>query len=123
MEINPRLSASVEVAVRAGVDFPYLLYQWASGGPIERLAGYRIGGWIRHLGGDIATTIAALRQRGRPGVPSPVRTLLQFGLSFLKPMAYDYLSWRDPLPAVKAATTFTRGAIKGLASRMRKNGA
>lgn len=123
MEINPRLSASVEVAVRAGVDFPYLLYQWASGGPIERLAGYRIGGWIRHLGGDIATTIAALRQRGRPGVPSPVRTLLQFGLSFLKPMAYDYLSWRDPLPAVKATTTFTRGAIKGLASRMRKNGA
>src|SRR6202023_1089385 len=27
MEINPRLSASVEIAVRSGVDFPYLLYQ------------------------------------------------------------------------------------------------
>src|SRR2546422_580681 len=54
MEINPRLSASVEVAVRAGVDFPYLLYQWASGGPIDKVAGYRIGGWVRHLGGGIA---------------------------------------------------------------------
>lgn len=31
MEINPRLSASVELAVRAGVDFPYLMYQWAAG--------------------------------------------------------------------------------------------
>src|SRR5436189_81668 len=123
MEINPRLSASVEVAVRAGVDFPYLLYQWASGEPIDRVAAYRTGGWIRDLGGDITTMIGALRQRGRPGITSPVQTLLQFGLSFLKPMAYDYLSWRDPLPAVKAATTFTRGAIKGLASRMRKNGA
>src|SRR5437762_10978679 len=76
MEINPRLSASVEVAVRAGVDFPYLLYQWASGGPIERVASYRTGGWIRDLGGGITTTLAALRQRGRPGGTPPVRTLL-----------------------------------------------
>ena len=123
MEINPRLSASVEVAVRAGVDFPYLVYQWASGEPIDRVTGYRTGGWIRDLGGDITTMIAALRQRGRPGITSPAQTLLQFGLSFLKPMAYDYLSWRDPLPAVRATTTFARGAVRGLASRMRKNGA
>jgi len=122
MEINPRLSASVEVAVRAGVDFPYLLYQWASGGPIERITGYRTGGWIRDLGGDITTTIAALRQRGRPGITSPVQTVLQFGLSFFRPMAYDYLSWRDPLPAVKATTTFARNAARGVVSRVRKNG-
>ena len=122
MEINPRLSASVEVAVRAGVDFPYLFYKWASGGPIERVTGYRIGGWIRDLGGDITTTIAALRQRGRPGISSPVQTVLQFGLSFFRPMAYDYLSWRDPLPAVKATTTFARNAARGVVSRVRKNG-
>ncbi len=121
MEINPRLSASVEVAVRAGVDFPHLLYQWASGGPIERVGGYRIGGWMRHLGGDIATTIAALRQRGRPGVTPPVQTLVDFGLSFLKPMAYDYLNWKDPLPAVKATTDFTRHAMSRLVSRVMKD--
>jgi predicted ATP-grasp superfamily ATP-dependent carboligase len=121
MEINPRLSASVEVAVRAGVDFPYLLYQWASGGPIERVAGYRVGGWIRHLGGDIATTIAALRQRGRPSVTPPLCALVDFGLSFLKPMAYDYLTWSDPLPAIRATTDFTRHAVSRVASRMRKD--
>ncbi len=121
MEINPRLSASVEVAVRAGVDFPCLLYQWASGGPIERVASYRIGGWMRHLGGDITTTIAALRQQGRPGVSPPARALLDFGLSFLKPMAYDYWSWQDPLPAIRATTGFTRGAVSKLASRVRNN--
>src|SRR5207245_38930 len=65
MEINPRLSASVEVAVRAGVDFPYLLYQWASGEPIDRVAAYRTGGWIRALGGDVTPAMAALRGRGR----------------------------------------------------------
>ncbi len=121
MEINPRLSASVEVAVRAGVDFPYLLYQWASGGPIERVTGYRIGGWIRHLGGDIGTTIASLRQRGRPGVTPPMRALLDFGIAFLKPMAYDYLTWNDPVPAIRAAADFTREAMSRVASGRRKD--
>jgi predicted ATP-grasp superfamily ATP-dependent carboligase len=120
MEINPRLSASVEVAVRAGVDFPYLLYQWASGGPIARVAGYRIGGWMRHLGGDIATTIAALQERDRPEVTPPAQALLDFGLSFLRPMAYDYLLWNDPLPAVSATTNFARSAFRRLASRVGK---
>ena len=121
MEINPRLSASVEVAVRAGVDFPYLVYQWASGLPIQPVPDYRVGGWIRHLGGDVWTTYALLKQRGRPGVPPPVRSVLDFGLSFLKPMAYDYLDWRDPLPAVRAVGGFTRDVVKKLLSR-RQNG-
>src|SRR3989440_1516938 len=121
MEINPRLSASVEVAVRAGVDFPNLVYQWASGGPIERVPCYRIGGWMRHLGGDIGTTLAALRERGRPGATSPLRALLDFGIAFLKPMAYDYFTWSDPLPAIRAATDFTRQAMNRFASRVRKD--
>src|SRR6266516_3986433 len=57
MEINPRLSASVEVAVRAGVDFPLLLYQWAKGDRIDRVTGYRVGGWMRDLRVEIQTTI------------------------------------------------------------------
>jgi predicted ATP-grasp superfamily ATP-dependent carboligase len=122
MEINPRLSASVEVAVRAGVDFPYLLYQWAIGGPIERVAGYRTGGWVRDLGGDITTLITALRQRGRPGITPPLRTLVDFGLSFFRPTAYDYVYWNDPLPAIKASAAFTRNIIRNVASHWRKNG-
>src|SRR6266581_4761693 len=121
MEINPRLSASVEVAVRAGVDFPYLLYQWASGGPIEKVDGYRTGGWMRHLGGDITRLIPALGERGRPGGTPPVRTLLDFGLSFLRPMGYDYVDWTDPLPAVRATTGFTHRAMRKLVSRLTNN--
>jgi predicted ATP-grasp superfamily ATP-dependent carboligase len=120
MEINARLSASVEVAVRAGVDFPYLLHQWAAGERIDRVEGYRVGGWMRHLGGDIETTIDTLDQRGRPGVTPPLQTLLAFGLSFLRPMAYDYFDWRDPGPAVRASTEFSRGMIKRMDSRLRK---
>lgn len=121
MEINPRLSASVEVAVRAGVDFPYLLYQWASGEAVDRVAGYRLGGWMRHLGGDIETTIESLHQRGRPGVAPPVRALLDFGRAFLQPTGYDYVNWQDPLPAVRATTDYTRGAMQRVLSRVKRS--
>lgn len=108
MEINPRLSASVEIAVRCGVDFPFLLYQWASGGRVDKVDSYRAGAWMRYLQGDILATVSSLRQRGRPEVASPARALLDFGLSFFTRTGYDYMNWRDPLPAVTAMTDFTR---------------
>ncbi len=120
MEINPRLSASVEIAVRAGVDFPFLLYQWARGGPVDRVATYQTGGWMRHLGADIEVTIAAWQERGRPGVASPARALLGFGRSFLTPMGYDYFDWADPRPAVQAARGFMRASARRVVSRMRR---
>ncbi|GAC1388684.1 MAG: hypothetical protein NVSMB49_01590 [Ktedonobacteraceae bacterium] len=113
MEINPRLSASVEIAVRSGVDFPHLLYQWASGEPIDTITNYRVGKWMRYLKGDIMTTIAALQQRGRPGVTPPVQSLVGFCLSFFVPMGYDYLDWKDPVPALQATTSFTRSWVGG----------
>lgn len=117
MEINPRLSASVEVAVRAGVDFPLLLYQWAAGAPIESVSGYREGGWMRHLGGDVETTLAALEERGRPGVSPPARVLLDFGLAFFKVTGYDYLDWRDPRPALRATSRYSGRLFERILSR------
>lgn len=106
MEINPRLSASIELAVREGVDFPYLIYQWASGEAITEVKSYHVGGWMRNLGGDFATTAAAIQERGRPGVPPPLRSILAFCASFFVPMGYDYLDWRDPKPALVATAGF-----------------
>jgi predicted ATP-grasp superfamily ATP-dependent carboligase len=113
MEINPRLSASVEIAVRSGVDFPYLLYQWASGAPIDKVENYRVGIWMRYLTGDIMSTIGALQQSGRPGVTPPVQAIRDFWLSFLTPMHYDYLDWQDLVPAVRASSNFMRGWVGG----------
>ncbi len=106
MEINPRLNMAIAHAVHAGVDFPFLLYQWAGGEQIERVKSYRTGGWMRHLNGDIRATAAAVRQRGRPGVPSPARAIFDFCLSFFIPMKYDYVDWRDLRPAWTATKGF-----------------
>ncbi|GCF08208.1 carboxylate--amine ligase [Dictyobacter arantiisoli] len=117
MEINPRLSASVEVAVRAGIDFPYLLYQWASGERLQPIKGYQIGRWMRYLGGDIVSTVEALEARGRPGVTSPVQTLLNFGTSFFIPTGYDYVDWQDLSPAWIASKDFLSRAKKQVGQR------
>ena len=95
--------------MRAGIDFPYLLYQWANGERIDVVEGYRTGVWMRHLGGDISTTIASIWQRGRPGVPGPARAIGAFCASFFVPMGYDYLDWSDPRPLWTAAVGFPRG--------------
>lgn len=120
MEINPRLSASVEVAIRAGVDFPWLVYQWASAQQVDRVEGYRVGGWMRHLGADIDTTLSAVLARGRPGTPAPGRAVLDFGRSFLRPAGYDYFSWRDPGPAVAATAGFVRDVARRAVARARR---
>jgi predicted ATP-grasp superfamily ATP-dependent carboligase len=119
MEINPRLSASVEIAVRSGVDFPHLLFQWASGGRIDRVPTYRVGRRMRYLKGDVMSTIATFRDAGRPGNTPPLPTLLSFCASFFKPTGYDYLDWRDPIPAVRATAAFTRSAWRKLMRRKR----
>jgi len=114
MEINARLSASVEVAVRAGVDFPHLLYQWASGERIGRVTGYRVGRWMRFLRGDFVTTLESLAQRGRPDVPPPLTALYDFTTAFFVPSGYDYFAWNDPAPGWTAARDFGRVAMRYL---------
>jgi len=50
IEINPRVPAGVESAMRAGIDFPYLWYQLAMGEPVKKQTDYRCDGikfrWI-----------------------------------------------------------------------------
>ena len=113
MEINPRLSASVEIAVRSGVDFPYLLYQWAIGDKIDQVQSYHVGNWMRYLKGDIMTTIEAIQQHGRPGVTPPIQSILDFCSSCFIPMRYDYVDLKDVKPAFIATRDFTSHWIGG----------
>jgi hypothetical protein len=106
MEINPRLSASVEVAVRAGVDFPRLLYAWAAGLPVPTALTYREGVRMRWLGGDVKWLVTVLRQRGRPDVPPPAQAVKMFARDCFLPYAYDYVTLGDLGPAVVATTKF-----------------
>lgn len=103
MEINPRLTSGIEIAVCAGIDFPYLVYQWANQEPIDRIDGYRSGVRMRYLEGDLLTTLQTFAQRGRPGVTPPAKALAEFVATFFVPTGYDYFDWQDLRPALSAA--------------------
>jgi predicted ATP-grasp superfamily ATP-dependent carboligase len=50
LEINPRFWGTIELAVRAGLDFPWLTARLAREGDVESVTGYRIGlrcRWVR----------------------------------------------------------------------------
>jgi thioredoxin reductase/predicted ATP-grasp superfamily ATP-dependent carboligase len=103
MEINPRLSASVELAVRAGVPFPRLLYDWAAGERLRACAAYRSGVRMRWLGGDVAWLRKVLSTQGQPDSPPSRQALRVFLGDFARPAGYDYLGARDPRPALVAS--------------------
>jgi predicted ATP-grasp superfamily ATP-dependent carboligase len=122
MEINSRLTAGISHAIYAGVDFPYMLYRWACGERIDAVQSYAVGKWMRYLSGDIAATAASIRQRGRPGVNPPARAMLDFMTAFFIPAHYDYLDWRDPLPAWAATAGWLRGLPKLVSSAFSRGG-
>jgi predicted ATP-grasp superfamily ATP-dependent carboligase len=112
MEINARLSASVEIAVRAGVDFPLLLYRWAAGEPLRPVPSFRTGVRMRWLGGDVAWLRQTLASRGRPETEPALRAVGSFCADFLRPASYDYVDGGDLRPALAAAGSWATRAVR-----------
>jgi predicted ATP-grasp superfamily ATP-dependent carboligase len=119
MEINPRLSASVEVAVRAGIDFPRLVHAWATGSTLEQMS-YRPGVRMRWLGGDIMWVLDNMRFRDRPDAVPVGRAVWAFAHDFTQPSGYDYLARDDLRPAAIATMSAARSAARSITKRLSK---
>jgi predicted ATP-grasp superfamily ATP-dependent carboligase len=120
MEINSRLSASVEIAVRAGVDFPLLLYQWAAGESIQAPPAYRSGRRMRHLKGDVGWLKEALRDPGHPDAPPRTTAIASFLAAFARPSGYDYWDRGDPAPAALLASRVVRALPRRIVKALRR---
>ncbi len=88
MEINPRISQSVELATRAGVDFPLMQLEWARGGTIPTPPSPVIGLRLGWLAGDLRLMVGAIA-----GSPPPQPKLG----STLRSFTSDYLLHRTHL--------------------------
>jgi predicted ATP-grasp superfamily ATP-dependent carboligase len=108
MEINSRLSASVETAVRAGVDFPLLLYRWAAGLSLREVSAYRRGYRMRHLKGDVSWLKEALRDPEHPDAAPAAAAIASFLAAFGRSPGYDYWDRSDPRPAALVASRAAR---------------
>jgi predicted ATP-grasp superfamily ATP-dependent carboligase len=121
MEVNPRLNASVELAVRAGVNIPLLLYRWAAGAPLQPVPGYRPGRRLRWLHGDVEWLREVRRHPQHPDAPGSLSALGAFIAEFIRPVGYDYWDRRDPGPAARIASRVARSIPGQIARRLRRH--
>lgn len=119
MEINGRFWGSLQLAVDADLNLPFMLYQLTCGRPVETPpAGYRVGVKSRWLLGDLDHLLARLFKstdalRLPPGYPSRVRCALEFVRFFQKDLHYEVERWNDAGPARHEWCAYVKAMVKG----------
>jgi predicted ATP-grasp superfamily ATP-dependent carboligase len=103
MEINPRLAGTLENAMHSGVNLPLMVWQWATGQPVQPVLSYRNGVRTRWLAGDLRWLWDSMTLQGRPDTMGRARSVWTFGWEFLRTSHYDFLDPRDMGPAVASA--------------------
>ena len=92
IEVNPRFWGTLQLAIAAGVDFPYLLWKLCREGDIEPVREYRLGlhfRWI--LPGDL------LHFRRNP---RRFRDMPRYLRHLVGNVTHAIFSWDDPLPVL-----------------------
>jgi len=123
MEINGRLWGSLQLAIDAGVDFPYLIYQAALGKNPKKVEKFEEGIKTRWLLGDLDHLLIILLRRRRllclpRDYPGKFKTLAQFLKSFFEARTYQEI-WKrdDPGPAINEIRSWINAGIKSLKKR------
>jgi len=102
MEVNPRFWSSLPFTIQAGVDFPALYWQQATGGSVETPPDYDVGVAGHLLWGEVLHLQSILRD-DYPLVerPSFLRSLADVAGSLVRSPRFDYLDRRDPGPFLR----------------------
>jgi predicted ATP-grasp superfamily ATP-dependent carboligase len=106
MEINGRFWGSLQLAIDAGLNIPYLLYQVMSGQSVAIPDNsYRVGTQSRWFLGDLDHLLMRLTRSDAalhlgPEVPSRWRCAVEFARLFRRDLHYEVESLSDPRPAL-----------------------
>ena len=117
MEVNGRFWGSLQLAIDAGLNFPYLLYQLAAGEPLELPPnGYRIGVKSRWLLGDLDHLLLRLRKKDAelslpPGSPTKLEVLMDFCRFYQRGTRYEVLRLNDPRPFAYELRQYVRNLL------------
>ena len=123
MEINARLAGTIENAVHSGVDFPLMIWQWATGLPVNRVEDYRTGVRTRWLLGDIRWLRDNQNRIGRPDSVSKSRARWIFTTEFIRTHHYDCVDRRDLGPAIAELQVIATSAASRIQRAYRRAGA
>jgi len=117
MEINPRFWGSLCVAVKAGVDLPYLLYRMSMDGDTKSTFSYKTGVKGRYLEQDFLYIISTFKDAlsNSSFWSRKSLKLLASWLRFYEPgLFYDFLNVDDPLPFMFSSALLPLGLARFL---------
>ena len=97
LDINPRLWTWATLGARAGIDFPYLLWQMLLGLPVQEKVGRTDVRWVRMIT-DVPAAIHEMA-RGRLSPGAYVRSLRS-------PLEFSVTALDDPLPGLVEVPLF-----------------
>ena len=113
LEINGRFWGSLQLAVDAGIDFPYLLYRMAVDGDVEQAFSYREGVRLRWWPADLDSLL--LRFRNGKGLGGLGEFLKWNGNTTRN----EIFRWDDPRPALNELSQYAGQAFRGITRRLR----
>ena len=132
MEVNGRFWGSLQLAIDAGVDFPWIYCQLVRGREVSPVLHYRLGVQSRWLLGDLDSLITrvgagAAQERLLGAGSSRSRNCLEFLRFFGHSLHYDVLSSSDQRPFLEEAwqyvkTNLTLLAMKAQTSNVKGSG-
>lgn len=107
MEINGRFWGSLQLAIDAGVDFPYMLYRLALGETVAAVTDYKIGVKSRWLMGDLDHLYLKLRANSaKVSGCEKLRAIGRFCLPYQRGMRYEVNRLHDLGPFLFELQTY-----------------
>jgi predicted ATP-grasp superfamily ATP-dependent carboligase len=110
IEINGRFWGSLQLAIEAGVDFPWLLYRVALGEPVEPVEDYAVGMRNLWLLGDLDHLYLRLREHS--GLAEKIRVVRAFLSMFESGTRHEVNRWDDVRPFLRETARYLRGATR-----------
>ncbi len=110
MEVNGRFWGSLDLAVEAGVDFPYLLFQLLMEQKPEAPAKYRLGARSKWFRGDLERTVFILKSPNY-STRAKLRSAIDLLNFWERDVSYDTLKLDDPLPGIWELREFANDFI------------
>ncbi len=112
IEINGRFWGSLQLAVDAGIDFPYLLYRLALHGEVEPAFSYKEGIRLRWWLGDLDWLFLTLR--GNKELGARLRAFHDFVRPSGKMTQSEVFRWNDPRPALEELSQYALHILRSM---------
>jgi predicted ATP-grasp superfamily ATP-dependent carboligase len=119
MEVNPRFSESIELALMAGVPFAAMQLEWARGGRIPVTNGYSVGARLSWARGELYVLGASVLRKHGSVTPWPSAAVAVAG-DYLALPRLDGVARDDPVPMVRSVVdTLVGDPVRLLRKRKR----